>query len=563
MRVASSLSKRLRREGWSLRTWVFAVAAVSATGALVTGALAGWYSWDQQKARLDQSLVATTRAIIQAADHELDQAIALARGLSAAPSLERGDLASFERRSRALVEPFGYFLILSEYGSAKQMLNTAVPQGTAYPALPLEWTQGLDEVRGAIVRPLIRRAADGMWTTAVQMVASDAQGRKHVITLGLPFGRFQRIIDEQKLPPQWSPVILDQDWTIVARGLNPEKFIGAKGANPYLMKLPSPDSTYGGRVLEGYTTVNARSRSERFGWTAAVAVPQSLLLQQFLGPAMLAALASFLVCLLALGTIGLLALRVIKDVRVLSKAAEQISERQAVQPGPIHIRELKAVADGMQHASERLKAEEQFRKHAVAELAHRLRNKVATIQAIVYSLLRNQPALRDQVCNRLAALSATDDLLTATHGDGADLAHIVQSELTPYGQSRITADGPQVSLEPNLAFTMALLFHELATNAAKYGALSTEKGMIAIRWALTDHRLDLQWRESGGPLVHKPERRGFGSHLVASALGAFGGEAEAHFEPAGLIVRIQVNRSGERLRVVEKVSPVAITSTAV
>ena len=562
MRLAFSLSKRSREETWSLRAWVFAVATISAGGALLTGALAGWYSWHEQKARLDQSMVATTRSIIQAIDHELDQAVSLARGIAAAPSLAHSELSFVEVWTRTLADPFGYFLILSEPGSAKEIFNTAVPPGMALPELPSEWVQGLENARGPIVRPLIARATDGTWTTAVQMAASDAQGRHYLITLGLPFQRFQRIIDEQRLPPEWSPVVVDQDWTIVARGLNPEKFIGAKAANSYLMKLPSPDSTYDGRVLEGYKTVNARSRSEKYGWTAALAVPQSLLLQQFLGPAALAALAGFLICLVALGAVGLLASRLMRDVRVLSKAAEQISERQLVQAGAVHITELKTVADGIQHASERLQAEEQFRKRAVDELAHRLRNKVATVQAIMYSLLRNHPALRDEVSRRLGALSATDDLLIAAHGNGGDLAQILRAELAPYDQSRITADGPQVALEPNLAFTMALLLHELATNAAKYGSLSRGEGTVVVRWSRAGSRLDLEWRELGGPPVRKPERRGFGTQLVTSALGAFGGEAQAHFEPTGLVVRIQVD-SGGRLRVVEQDPPAHFGGIAV
>jgi two-component sensor histidine kinase len=147
-------------------------------------------------------------------------------------------------------------------------------------------------------------------------------------------------------------------------------------------------------------------------------------------------------------------------------------------------------------------------------------------------------------------------LLVKTQGEGADLAHVLHSEVAPYDQSRIAAEGPQVLLEPNLAFTMALLFHELATNAAKYGALSAVQGRVDVHWSLTDNRLDLEWRETGGPPVQKPERRGFGTQLVTSALGAFGGKARAHFEPTGLIVRMQIDLANKRLRVVEqKTSP--------
>lgn len=100
-----------------------------------------------------------------------------------------------------------------------------------------------------------------------------------------------------------------------------------------------------------------------------------------------------------------------------------------------------------------------------------------------------------------------------------------------------------------------MLFHELATNAAKYGAFSNGEGTIAVHWSLADSRLNLEWHESGGPPVREPERRGFGTQLINSALGAFGVESQAHFEPTGIVVHIQVERFGGRLRVVEQEPP--------
>jgi two-component sensor histidine kinase len=315
-------------------------------------------------------------------------------------------------------------------------------------------------------------------------------------------------------------------------------------------------------VLEGNATVNARSRSEMSGWTAAVAVPQSLLVGQFFGPAALAGLAGSLMSLLALAALGMLASRLVQDIHALSKATEKLSNRDIVATAPMSIKELNIVAHGIEHASERLKAEEQFRKRALDELAHRLRNKVATIQAIIYSRLRDHLEIREEILNRLSALSTTDDLLIKAQGEGANLADILDSELAPYDRSRIAAEGPEVLLEPNLAFTMALLFHELATNAAKYGAFSSAQGRVKICWSVANNRLDLEWRETGGPPVQKPERRGFGTQLVISALAAFGGEARANFEPTGLVVRMQTELAHDHMRVVDQ-NPLRVRDMAV
>ena len=148
--------------------------------------------------------------------------------------------------------------------------------------------------------------------------------------------------------------------------------------------------------------------------------------------------------------------------------------------------------------------EEKFRKLAVEELAHRLKNKIATIQSIISFQLRDSPQTRDAIIGRLTALSATDDLILEAQGQGARLWEILSTELGPYETSRVAIEGPAALLSPRLAMTMALLIHELATNSAKYGALSNATGRVAISWSLSGVRLNLEWRERGGPIVTTP-----------------------------------------------------------
>ena len=124
-----------------------------------------------------------------------------------------------------------------------------------------------------------------------------------------------------------------------------------------------------------------------------------------------------------------------------------------------------------------------MRKLAVEELAHRLKNKIATIQAIISYQLREHPDIRSDIIGRLVALSATDDLITAMHGRGASIRAILSTELGPYELSRISLQGPDILLGPNIAITIVLVVHELATNAAKHGALSQSDGNLSIGWS--------------------------------------------------------------------------------
>ena len=143
-------------------------------------------------------------------------------------------------------------------------------------------------------------------------------------------------------------------------------------------------------------------------------------------------------------------------------------------------------ADHYRRLRRRLEDEEKFRKLAVEELAHRLKNKIATIQSIISFQLRDNPQIRDAISKRLVALSATDDLILATQGQGARIRDILSAELGPYDVSRISMVGPDILLPPKLALTLALLTHELATNAAKHGALSCEPVSYLSRWSLSD-----------------------------------------------------------------------------
>ena len=197
-------------------------------------------------------------------------------------------------------------------------------------------------------------------------------------------------------------------------------------------------------------------------------------------------------------------------------------------------------ADHYRGLTKRLEDEQKFRELAVEELAHRLKNKVATIQSIVSLRLRDDPQTRDEIVNCLGSLRATDDLIIAAQGRGARIGDILSAELRPYDIGRISIEGPEILLSPKLALTMALLFHELATNAAKYGALSHLLGKISVRWSYSDPWLNLEWRESGGPPVTVPNHRGFGTGLILGALEQFGGKADATFASQGLVCKLSV-----------------------
>ena len=159
-------------------------------------------------------------------------------------------------------------------------------------------------------------------------------------------------------------------------------------------------------------------------------------------------------------------------------------------------------------------------KLMIDELNHRVKNTLATVQSIAMQTARSHadPAtFAESFQARLLALSHTHDLLTRTHWEGADLRAILEHETAAHGPHRITLNGLAVALEPASALSFGMIFHELATNAAKYGALAGPEGRVLVDWSVADQTrpvLHLTWREIDGPAVSEPARKGFGSRLI-------------------------------------------------
>lgn len=189
------------------------------------------------------------------------------------------------------------------------------------------------------------------------------------------------------------------------------------------------------------------------------------------------------------------------------------------------------------------------------EVDHRARNMLAVVQAIVRLTRSNStPEYVIAVEGRIRALSQTHSLLSDSHWVGADVERLVREELAPYADpgsaSRLVIEGPKVSLPPEKAQTVGLALHELATNAAKYGALSSAAGGLEVRWSEEDDRLRLTWRESGGPRVTVPQHQGFGSKIINSSIKAQGGgNAIFEWNPEGLYFTLEISlgRKAERI----------------
>jgi two-component sensor histidine kinase len=186
------------------------------------------------------------------------------------------------------------------------------------------------------------------------------------------------------------------------------------------------------------------------------------------------------------------------------------------------------------------------------ELDHRVKNTLATVQAIVMQTIANSSNLEQfqrAFVPRLMALSNTHNLLATDAWTGVNLAAVISNELAPYrgqGDERYSLSGEDIRLSPKTGLGLAMVIHELATNAAKYGALSVAGGHVAVDWSHFDDEkkgrsLRIRWQESAGPQVAAPSRRGFGTRLVREGTAfELRGSAVIDYAPGGVVCVIEI-----------------------
>ena len=177
------------------------------------------------------------------------------------------------------------------------------------------------------------------------------------------------------------------------------------------------------------------------------------------------------------------------------------------------------------------------------EAEHRSKNLLAsTLAAVNLSQSSSPEGLKQTIVGRIQALANVCSLFVATRWIGAELSAIATQELAPYSEvrgKRVFIDGPQIVLDPDTAQAVAVTLHELATNAAKYGALSTPSGQVSLEWShVADGRLRLRWMETGGPIAQEPSRKGIGGRIIEQMIGQQKGEVRFDWRKDGLVCEI-------------------------
>jgi PAS domain S-box-containing protein len=191
-----------------------------------------------------------------------------------------------------------------------------------------------------------------------------------------------------------------------------------------------------------------------------------------------------------------------------------------------------------------LKKSEQRTKMLVDELNHRVRNTLTIVQSMAKQTVKASKNLKQfdgAFEKRLVALSINHDLLTDTNWKPVALRDIFDAAFRPYLVSQISLQGGAISISPKAALVIGMSIHEMATNAAKYGALSVIEGLVKVEWSIKDNDLIIQWKETNGPKVSPPTRQGYGSKLIRIGLEMqLGGTYSLFFPETGLVGQVRI-----------------------
>ncbi|WP_165982686.1 sensor histidine kinase [Dankookia rubra] len=545
------------------------VAAV-AVPLLALAAAAVWHAQDGTRARAEDALLGRTRALGLAIDREFDRAEVLLDSLAASSALARGDLDAVEGELRAASARFGDATLSLVAADGRMALMTVWASGERRTGVRApEAAQRVLASGRAEITDLFRGTATGAPAVAIGVPVfgpPDGSGQRAVtatLGLSLPQARLAAVLEAQRVPDMPGSVgtVLDRTGTIIARTRGGDGIVG-QPARPEIWSrvAAAPEGILRGTTTrEGIPAVIAFSHGARSGYGYVLTTPEAV----FEAP-LRAALARTLGlgALIAAAGIVFAVLLARRTVAAFQRLIALITEGAA--PGPTGLREADDLAAAFAATLEARNQSERHRRLVVAELNHRVKNVLATVQAVVAQTLRNpgsaDPArLAADLNGRLQALARAHDLLTAASWEAADLDAVARAALAPW-LSR-TGAGPRVDLScdlgsgregrlsPAQAQTLALALHELATNAAKHGALSTPDGRVSVTCReQLDGEMELEWVESGGPPVSgTPTRRGFGTQLLERALArdlGTGAAVELRFERKGLRASVRFAARG-------------------
>ncbi len=465
-----------------------------------------FYNYKQDRSDATRRVLENVRSMRLVLDSEVQRMTGGLQVLALTNSLRNDDFVNFRRIALGFVDQYGKggLVLVSDRSGRILFSSTTEDVASLPPRSNLAIVDKLFAAKAPQYSDLFMGAYNHRQVLTVEVpVFRDGQVI-YDLCFSPPVGIFQTLVEKQRPDPEWTVTLLDTTGTVFARAPNPSETFG-KRASPslYTEMFRSNEATLSSVSLDGVPLASAYTRSRLTGWTVAAGVSESSLIAPLWRNIAVTSLIGGVLLLIGL---------------------------------TFAVRMATTIARG-----------EMLHNLLVEELNHRVKNTLALMQAIAVQTFRS--ASRDERTKfegRLGALAEAHNLLSQEKWVGSELRDVIARALQPFlltNPDRIRMAGPAVPLSPRLAVVLSMIVHEIATNAAKYGALSNETGRVTLEWEVIADtpkpRLRLIWTEIGGPLVTAPVQRGFGSRLIErSARDQLGGEATVDFLPRGVVCTV-------------------------
>jgi len=489
--------------------------------------LAGVLLWSlhQQVNRMqDRQLSATARTLGLVVDARIGEQAAALQGLAVSSLLTSGDWAGFSAQARAALYGSESWVVV-QFPSGEQVVNTFPGPRTAGATAPPRRVQaatssgrrGPFRVSNLTWGPVARQPVIVVGRTVVLDKGGTAN-----LSVVTPAASFSRLLARQELPPRWTATVFDADRRLVARSRDGDRFVGYQASSSTIRALATERHlVLHTHTLDGVAGITAFAELPGYGWTAVVAMPrdeavgvteQAMLLVVVIGALLILAAVS-----LALRMGGSIA----RPVETVARAASDwVAGADANFPAETGLSETDGLSRAFAAALQAVEQRDERQKLLMNELNHRVKNTLATVQAVALHTragAASTEAYHAALEGRVIAMSRAHEILTRTAWEGAEFSDLARETLDAFAGQQLKIEGPSIQVAPTDALNLALILYELATNAAKHGALSQPGGEVVLGWRLVDGQVRVSWVESGGPTVRPPARRGFGSRLITRA----------------------------------------------
>jgi len=462
--------------------------------------------YQQDRRQATQRVLETVRSIRLVLDAEMQRMTGALQVLALTDVLRDRNFDEFRRLSQGFLDQYGNNGVILVADREGRQLFSSVTSDTA--SLPPRNNRAIVDRVFSEKKPVYSNLFFGavkhqLIVTVEVPVIRDGEVLFE-LSFSPPIEMFQAMIEQQRPNQSWTISIFDGLGINFARIPNPQETIG-KRASPslYAEMFKNPEATFTTVSLEGVPLITSVSRSTLTGWTVAAGIAERSLVAPLWRNLAIASVIGTVLLLIGLA----------------------FAVRMATQ-----------IARG-----------EMLHNLLIEELNHRVKNTLAVLQSIATQTFRSASrAEREKFEGRLGALAEAHNLLSQSKWQSSELQDVVTRVLQPYrlnNPDRVRMFGPRVPLSPRLAVVLAMILHEIATNAAKYGSLSNDTGTVTLDWEIIEEsngrKLRLIWTEAGGPHVTAPVQRGFGSRLIErSTRDQLGGEATVDFLPRGVVYTI-------------------------